>query len=632
MSRRYRKRTQRYAYPQITPQLQVIEQMEKSNPAYTSLVTFAGLPQPHMMPKNFKTYAIEGYRGNDTLYKVINYIITNGAAIPPKLYTDDSMQKEIEKHPLLDKLKRPNPEQNGVNYRKAVLGYYLVAGNSFQYAIRKNKAGPPDELWTLEPHKIKILPTRTRGVVGYNYDEFENTDPPKNPIDGADVAHMKAWAPDDPLWGVSPIEVGAVQVDQQLAAKKWNLALLQNSAKMSGAFTTDIIMSPNDRSKVEDRVNEKITGFRNAGRVPVLDGGLKWNAMSVTPQQMDWLPAIQYNAGSLANLYNMPPQLIGDTSASTYENMEQAKAASYTEEIFPVLDELYALWTMWLLPMYPDLQNAFLYYDKESVEVVQTVIQTKKTAIAERAKDAWLSGEITLNECREMQDLPPDPGGDVYRFGNVLVRKAELDTYAEQSLQIPAAPPAAVPENILDMTQTTTQPGGAGGNNNKPPPPKPAGANDDGNVSRPNQPSGSNQPGSDTGKSLALAAPAHAPVIGKANTTTAQKVNYLLWDCVPTACEFCMQNDGAIVVKGEQFPNSVISPEECHEFCMCTAHELAIPADINPDSLVGISADALAAMYGVGFIPSRHDRDVAAQEEEKRKSRADFRRFMEAVL
>lgn len=432
----------------------------KSNPAFANVVMYGNAAQPHQMPKNFRSYAIEGYRGNDTIYKVVSYITTNAASIPPKLYTDDTKQKEITKHALLDKLKRPNPEQNGVNYRKSVIGHYLVAGNSFQYAIRKGTSGPPDELWVLEPHKVKILPSSKRGVVGYNYDAFDNMQPPINPIPAENVSHMKTWAPDDPLWGVSPIEVGAIQVDQQTAAKKWNLALLQNSAKMSGAFTTPIILAPNDRSKIEDKVNEKFAGFRNAGRIPVLDGGLAWQSMSVTPREMDWLPSIQYNAGSLANLYNIPPPLIGDTSASTYNNLEQAKAASYTEEIFPVLDELYSLWTMWLVPMYSDLCDnkgnpvAYLYYDKESVEVVQEVIQAKKTAIAERANTAWMNGEIMLDEAREMQDLPPLPNGmgRVFRLGAILVPADKLMDYAKQSLTTPAAPPPAQAEPLSGAT------------------------------------------------------------------------------------------------------------------------------------------------------------------------------------
>ena len=139
--------------------------------------------------------------------------------------------------------------------------------------------------------------------------------------------------------------------------------------------------------------------------------------------------------------------------------------------------------------------GACLYYNKMSVEVIQKMVQAQKDAAAQRAKDAWLAGEITMNEAREMQELPPDPGGDVYRFGNVLVRKQDLSKYAEQSLQTPAAPPAAVPENILDMTQPATQPGGAGGNNNKPPPQKPAGANEEDGSGRSNQPNANNQPG-----------------------------------------------------------------------------------------------------------------------------------------
>src|SRR5579864_8080216 len=63
---------------------------EKANPAYNSLSLFSDAPQPKMMPKNYKAYAQEGYRQNDVIYKVINYIITNGSAIPPKLYTDDT--------------------------------------------------------------------------------------------------------------------------------------------------------------------------------------------------------------------------------------------------------------------------------------------------------------------------------------------------------------------------------------------------------------------------------------------------------------------------------------------------------------------------------------------------------------
>src|SRR5579859_3453047 len=206
---RHRRAQQKRPYRVVQP-AQVIE--EKANPAFAGIVSYSDLPQPHSMPKNYRSYAQEGYRGCDTLYKCINYIITNGAAIPPILYTDDTKQKEIPSHPLLDKLKRPNIEQSGVAYRKAVLGYFLVAGNSYQYAIRPGKPGsvqgPPDELWTMQPDKVKIDPTKTRGIVAYEYDDFDgDAQHPvagQNPIPAQNIGHMKTWAPDDPLFGVSP--------------------------------------------------------------------------------------------------------------------------------------------------------------------------------------------------------------------------------------------------------------------------------------------------------------------------------------------------------------------------------------------------------------------------------------------
>lgn len=549
---------------------------EKVNPVYQGLTIYADLPIPISMPRNYKSFAQEGYRGNDTLYKCIKYLSQNGAAIPPKLYTDETMEKEIEHHPLLDKLKHPNPEQSGVAYREAVLGYLFIAGNSYQYAIRSNKkSGPPDELWTLQPDKVKIIPSKTRGIIGYEYEDFPKE---MNPILPENIAHLRYWSPDDPIYGMSPIEVGAVIIDQQLAARKWNLALMQNMAKPSGIWSSSTILSPNDRNKLEERLNEKHASSRNAGKAPVIDGGLEWKPTGLPPSELDWLQSIQYNAANIANLYDMAPQLIGDTSASTYDNMEQAKAASYTEAIFPTLDRLYDTWNMWLLPMYPDLKNAYLYYDKETVEVVRNVVQQQLNDATKRANTSWMQGSCTLNEAREIQGLPDVPDGDVFRFGAILVRSSELDKYAEQSLTKPAAPPfpQAEPLNVPQPNGTPGQP------NNEPKPP--ANTND--------------------GKRR----------LHSLQNKSAADVTHILWQCAPGACAFCVQNEGEIREDGESFSNGVSSPDDCHKFCRCEAVELALPTDMSKEDALGMGLATLASLYGVGVIASRHERDVAEQQ------------------
>src|SRR6266516_160398 len=424
---------------------------QKLNPQWLGFSSYSDVPQAVHMNRSYKTYAKDGYKNSDTLYKCISYLIRNGAAIPPVLYVDATKKKTIDKHPLLDKLNKPNNEQSGVAYREAVLGYKLLAGNSFQYAIRAGKNTPPDELWALRPDKVEILIQPRKGIVAYKYEDMDAQ------IDAANIGHTKYWNADDdkePGMGMSPVEAAALNVDMQIAAKKWNLGMLQNGARPPGIWKVPTLMGVNERRKLEEKLNEKFAGAKAAGKSPLFDGGLDWKSTVLAPAQMDYLDSLKYNGGSIANILNMAPQLVGDTGAQTYDNMKQAKIWSYTEGIFPELDDLYGMWQNWLVPMYPDLASsgAFLYYDKESVEVIQELIQAQKDAQSQRANDLWLNGICLQNEARELAGLPSSPEGDVWRIGAILVPKGKLQEYAEQSLSEPAAPPMPQPEPLPPPT------------------------------------------------------------------------------------------------------------------------------------------------------------------------------------
>jgi len=517
----------------------------KVNPAFAGMTIMSSTPTAVSMPRNYKNYITEGYRGEPTTYKCVNYITTNGSAIPPKLYTDRTMQKTIDQHPLLDKLDRPNLEQTGVEYREGVLGYLLIAGTSYQYAIRKGSSSPLDELWALEPDKVSIIPDKKLGIVGFEYSDFSKG---QNPIPPQNIGRMRFWAPDSPLYGLSPVELAAILIDMQTSSRKWNLALLQNYAKPPGAWVFDGILDVNTRKKVKEALNLEMSGYRNAGKVPVLDGGFKWVPSSTNPSEMDWLEAMRYNAANIATIFNIAPQLIGDTSATTYNNMEEAKAASYTEAIFPALDKLYSLWNMWLVPMYPDLKGAYLYYDKTTVEVVQTAIQARLSAAVDRANKSWMQGSCTLNEARDQQGLPPVPGGDVFRFGNVLVRAVELDRYAEQSLQTPALPsmPRAEPFNAPEQPRQESM------------------QNDE------DQPVEDEQ---ETKQSRKAIKPIEANAVEeRIAEMQARGTTHVEWILGVNCCSDCTSNAGITVKLSEPFPSGILLHPQCEE-CQCTVVE-----------------------------------------------------------
>jgi len=571
----------------------------KVNPAYQGMIGYSNTPKAVQMPKNYKSYAKEAYRGNDTVFKCISYIARNGSAIPPILYTDRTKKKRIDNHPLLDKLNRPNLEQSGVAYREAILSYKLLSGNAYQYSIRKGKAGPPDELWSLRPDLVEIVPSPSRGIVGYKYEFLENN------IDPTNIAHSKYWNPDNDLYGLSPIEVGALLIDQQKAARTWNLALLQNSARPPGAWTVPTTLGKNERDRLENKLKEKLQGYKNAGTPPVLDGGLNWVNMAASPSELDWLKSLQYNSNVIANLYNIAPQLVGDQGATTYNNLEQAKAASYTEAIFPELDDLYDLWNVWLVPMYPDLKDsgAYLYYDKESVECIQKILQDQKNAQAQRANVMWLNGQCTLNEARVLAGLPEVPYGDIYRIGGILVQASDMEAYALQSMTEPAAPPIAQAEPLnVDPSQEQSQ--------DKPvtqqkPTQKPAPAqqSEQKPQEKPNENASKSFTMGWTGEFKALNAQADA-ILSQGNdglSSHSQKkldsagiyqpddltkqlagwqkqgALYLEWECTSSACDVCIVNDGQIVPIGQPFKSGHILPG-AHPHCDCKVKASNAPA------------------------------------------------------
>jgi HK97 family phage portal protein len=413
----------------------------KSNPAFAQYAQYGRLPEPVTMGGNPRAYAKEGYRRNDTAHKCIDYIARNLAGIRIALYSDATRKREITSHPILDLLSHPNSDMSYQDFIESVASFTLLYGNSYMYGIRAGKSGPPDEIWSLRPDRVDIVPNGQM-IVRYDYRIKE----PATPLDAGDVGHTKYWSPDDDLYGLSPIEVAALMIDQTLAARKWNLSLLQNAGQPAGAWVVPTTMDKKSRDTLEDKLNKKYAGSKNAGRIPVLDGGLKFQPTGIGPADMSYLDLLTHNAAGVANIYNLAPQIVGDTSASTYDNFEQAVYGSYTEAIFPLADKVICgTLNRWLVPQYGK-SSLYLGYDKQSVETIQSVMQAQEGAKADRWTKIYTAGGCTLAQYQEKIGIEPDPQGNVYRIKDTIIPADKLEDYAIQSMTAPAAPPKPLPE------------------------------------------------------------------------------------------------------------------------------------------------------------------------------------------
>lgn len=328
-------------------------------------------------PRQYDQLAAEGYQKNVIAYRCIRLVSQNAAAVPLAVYagTGDARHR-LDDHPLLSLLRRPNPLQAGASLLESLYGFYLIAGNAYLEAAGP-KDSPPQELWCLRPDRMRVVPGRHGVPQAYRYQvNGETVEYAADALTGqADILHLKSFHPLDDWYGMSPLEAAGFSVDQHNEAGKWNAALLQSSGRPSGALVYKPAhpealdtLTDDQRARLKDEIESYFSGPANAGRPMVLEGGLDWRDMSLTPKDMDWLAGKDVSAREIALAFHVPPQLIGVEGSLTYANFEQARLALYDDAVLPLVEHMTAALNGWLAPRFgADISVA---YDADGIEAL----------------------------------------------------------------------------------------------------------------------------------------------------------------------------------------------------------------------------------------------------------------------
>lgn len=359
---------------------------------------------------SYDAQAREGYAGNATVFRCIRMRAQACASIPWLLYSDRTKKKEIEAHPLLDLLSRPNENDSASVLVENISAYLDLCGNAYLYSPPVTNHHPM-ELYVLRSGSVTPVWTST-GLTHYQYALEDGTMQHFLP---QDVMHLKLWNPLDPRTGLSPLSAAALNVAAKNEAGKWNHAVLMNGGRTSGMLSTDQKLNKEQREALKKDWREKHAGAGNAGKMMVLESGLHWEQTGLTPQDMDFMNAMKWNTREICQVFDAPPQLIGDKDASTYSNYIEARKALYMEGVIPRMTFIRDALALWLVPKYDRTRKLFLDYDKDGIDA----LQENRTELWKRIRDAtWL----TINEKRAAtgyEDVGPD--GDV-----VLVPAAQL--------------------------------------------------------------------------------------------------------------------------------------------------------------------------------------------------------------
>ena len=389
----------------------IVKPEVKTSRAAPLLVPY-GVKEPKFTPRHYDALAAEGYQKNAIAFRCISLVSQNAAAVPWILFEGEGQgRRRVDAHPLLKLLRRPNPVQGGAELFGALFSSYLIAGNSYLEA-----AGPKDsaplELWQLRPDRMKIIPGGSGIPAGYRYTvNGSSVDYRADPLTGAaDVLHLKSFHPLDDWYGMSPLEAAAFSIDQHNEAAAWNAALLQSSGRPSGALVykpqhPDAVdaLTTEQREALKEEIAQYFSGPANAGRPIVLEGGLDWRDMSLSPKDMDWLAGKDVSAREIALAFHVPPQLVGIEGSLTFANFEQARLALFDDAVLPLLDRTKDALNNWLAPRFGSQLS--LDYDTDAVEA----LAPRRAAIWSRISSANF---MTLNEKRRSLGLAPLPQGD----------------------------------------------------------------------------------------------------------------------------------------------------------------------------------------------------------------------------
>ncbi len=349
--------------------------------------------RPVWTPRTYAALARAGYMKNAVVYRAVRMVAEAAASIPWLLYDG---ARELDDHPLLTLLKTPNAHQSGAEFLEALYGHLLIAGNAYAEAVVME--GAVRELYALRPDRMSVVPDQSGWPAAFEYAANGRTvrftqegDGPVPPI-----LHIAAFHPLDDYYGFPPLEAAQVSLDVHNAANAWNKALLDNAARPSGALVykgeNGSNLSEEQFERLREELQTNFSGAGNAGRPLLLEGGLSWQTMSLSPKDMDFMQLKHGAAREIALAFGVPPMLLGIPGDNTYANYREANLAFWRQTVLPLVGRFASAVGGWLGPAWGE--GLRLAYDGDQVEA----LTLEREALWRRVNEADF---LTPDEKRE---------------------------------------------------------------------------------------------------------------------------------------------------------------------------------------------------------------------------------------
>ncbi|HEM3178860.1 MULTISPECIES: phage portal protein [Bacillota] len=364
------------------------------------------------------------------VYSCVRILAEAVAGLPLHLYKYNASggKEKALSHPLYFVLHdEPNPEMSSFVFRETLMTHLLLWGNAYAQIIRNGK-GEVIALYPLMPNRMSV-DRDSSGALYYTYTRYSDEAPTMNgmtvTLRPSDVLHIPGLGFDG-LVGYSPIAMAKNAIGMAIACEEYGAKFFANGAAPGGVLEHPGTIK--DPQKVRDSWNAAYQGSSNSHRVAVLEEGMKYQPIGISPEQAQFLETRKFQINEIARIFRVPPHMVGDLEKSSFSNIEQQSL----EFVKYTLDPWVIRWEQAISRALLRPDEKKLYFAKFNVDgLLRGDYVSRMNGYATARQNGWMSA----NDIRELENLdriPPELGGDLYLINGNMTKLADAGIFANR--------------------------------------------------------------------------------------------------------------------------------------------------------------------------------------------------------
>ena len=364
------------------------------------------------------------------VYSCVRILAEAVAGLPLHLYKYNASggKEKALSHPLYFVLHdEPNPEMSSFVFRETLMTHLLLWGNAYAQIIRNGK-GEVIALYPLMPNRMSV-DRDSSGALYYTYTRYSDEAPTMNgmtvTLRSSDVLHIPGLGFDG-LVGYSPIAMAKNAIGMAIACEEYGAKFFANGAAPGGVLEHPGTIK--DPQKVRDSWNAAYQGSSNSHRVAVLEEGMKYQPIGISPEQAQFLETRKFQINEIARIFRVPPHMVGDLEKSSFSNIEQQSL----EFVKYTLDPWVIRWEQAISRALLRPDEKKLYFAKFNVDgLLRGDYVSRMNGYATARQNGWMSA----NDIRELENLdriPPELGGDLYLINGNMTKLADAGIFANK--------------------------------------------------------------------------------------------------------------------------------------------------------------------------------------------------------